>query len=127
MNMKNKIIFSFIGFIIIILLGIWLSNSGRPFNPLIFNIHKLLAITLVIFNYFIIKNLKKFILFSKSNKVMLLISFLAFLVLIITGGLLSLEEPIKGVVLFLHSTLPAVVFISYSVLVYDLYKRMNNK
>ena len=29
--------------------GIWLSNSGKPYNTLIFNIHKLIALGTVIF------------------------------------------------------------------------------
>lgn len=37
--------------------GIWLSNSGKPYNTVIFTIHKLIALTAVVFTVILIVNL----------------------------------------------------------------------
>ena len=54
MDIIHKIISSGALFIITIASGFWLSNIGRPYNALAFNVHKLIALAAVIFTAVIV-------------------------------------------------------------------------
>ena len=48
MNTLSRFVIPGIAFILTLAFGFWLSRSGRPYNGLLFNIHKLLALAAVI-------------------------------------------------------------------------------
>jgi hypothetical protein len=48
LNTLSRFVIPGIAFILTLAFGFWLSRSGRPYNGLLFNIHKLLALAAVI-------------------------------------------------------------------------------
>ncbi len=48
MNILSRFVIAGIVFILTLVFGFWLSRSGRPYNGLLFNIHKLIALAAVI-------------------------------------------------------------------------------
>ena len=48
MNILSRFVIAGIVFILTLVFGFWLSRSGRPYNGLLFNIYKLIALAAVI-------------------------------------------------------------------------------
>jgi hypothetical protein len=48
LNILSRFVIAGIVFILTLVFGFWLSRSGRPYNGLLFNIHKLIALAAVI-------------------------------------------------------------------------------
>jgi hypothetical protein len=102
-----------------ILSGIWLSNSGKPFNSLIFSIHKLVAVGTVVFISITVYNLYKTLAprtFVELSVITL--SGLLFLALIVTGSLLSIKISLPAVILKIHQVAPLLATISSAITVY---------
>jgi hypothetical protein len=90
-------------FLITLASGIWLSRSGKPYKGAIFNVHKLIALaTVVILGLKIYPALKSADPGWIGGPWALLSGLLLAIVLIITGGLLSLEKPLPAAILRAH-------------------------
>ena len=48
MDIISKFAFPGIAFLLTLVFGVWLSLSGRPYNSIVFNIHKLIVILIII-------------------------------------------------------------------------------
>jgi hypothetical protein len=109
--------------------GVWLSHSGKPFNGMIFTIHKLIALATVIIIgvnvYHLYRAMDGNTLVALS---VIVISGLLFLALFISGallslipaGLLSLEKPLPEVLLKIHQVTPLLALVSSTVTIYLL-------
>jgi hypothetical protein len=101
--------------------GVWLSHSGKPFNSMIFTIHKLLALATVIIIGVNVYHLYRAM---DANTLVALgviaVSGLLFLALFISGavlslipaGLLSLEKPASEAILRIHQVTPLLALVS---------------
>jgi len=47
--MQSKVVITGLFFVFVFLLGFWLSRSGKPYNSLIFNFHKLIGLAMGVF------------------------------------------------------------------------------
>lgn len=90
MSITQKILGSGILFFITIGSGIWLSNIGRPYNTLVFTIHKLIALLAVIFIAVLIRPLFKNLGIKGFIILLIVIAGLAILSLFVSGALLSI-------------------------------------
>jgi len=113
------------GIIILLTLasGIWLSNSGKPLNTLIFTIHKLIAlgaVVMTIIQFFgAIKNGE-----SQSMVIALLIlAGLCVMALFATGALMSIGKLSYDVLLGIHRGATILAAISTTLVVYLLSRR----
>jgi hypothetical protein len=123
MTVITKIIITGILFLVTIASGIALSKTGRPLNPMIFNIHKLIAIAGVILTGMIIYNLQKksainFILIS-----LIILSLIFTVALFASGGFLSFDKPAEVTVLRIHNISMLLTVICTAAAVYLLYKK----
>jgi hypothetical protein len=84
-------------FLFIFLFGFWLSRSGRPINTLILTIHKLIALGTLIFIGVTIHQAHQIAPLSTAAIAATVITGVLFVITIITGGLLSLEQPVTAV------------------------------
>jgi hypothetical protein len=85
--MDSKIIVTGVLFLLTIISGIWLHNTGEPLNTLIFTIHKLLALATVIFTAIAIYNLHKNVEIKTIILILIIITGLSLLALFISGAL----------------------------------------
>ncbi len=107
--------------ILTLISGVWLSHSGKPFNGMIFTIHKLIALATVII---IGVNVYHLYQAMDANTLVALsviaVSGLLFLALFISGallslipaGLLSLEKPAAEAILKIHQVAPLLALVS---------------
>ncbi len=99
-----------------VLSGIWVSHLGKPYNTLIFTIHKLIAVATVIplavriYNLYITVDLQTLAALTASAA-----CGLFFLALIISGALLSLNIPLQGATLRIHQVGPLLALVSATI------------
>jgi len=107
-------------FLIIFVLGYLLSKGGRPYNQLVFTIHKFVTLgTIVLLASMIIK-INRADPLSKLQLSMVLLMAVCFLADMVTGGLLSLERASPEFIHKLHQAIPYLTIISTAVSLYLL-------
>ena len=92
--------------------GIWLSKLGKPYNSLIFNLHKFIALGFIIYNFVIVKNLFKSIDVNGIMWLLIIVSMVSALTLIATGGILSIKDEIKDSWILVHKIASVILLVS---------------
>jgi hypothetical protein len=110
-------------FLFTIISGLWLSNSGRPLNTIIFTIHKLIALAAVTFTAIVIHNLLNMIGTDNVTLILIMVTGLFVLTLFISGAFLSFEKPVNNILLTIHKVTPILTVISIAVIMYLLLNR----
>lgn len=123
MSIVSKIIGTGLLFLLTIVSGIWLSNSGKPLNTLIFTIHKLTALAAVIFTAIVIRNLLKNVEIKTVILTLIIVTGLFVLALFVSGGLLSLGKPVNNIISAIHSVTPIPTVITIAMTIYLLVSR----
>ena len=123
MSIVSKIIGVGLLFLFTIVTGIWLSNSGKPLNSLIFNIHKLIALALVIFIVIVIRNLLKNVEINNVMLTLIIVTGLFVLALFVSGALLSFGKPVNNIILTIHAVTPIPTAITTAMIIYLLLSR----
>ena len=99
-------------FLFIILSGLWLSKSGRPFSTGILTIHKLISIGAVVFLAITIYQINKTSRLSTIDLVAAVVNGVFFLTTIITGGLVSALKTTPTAILRVHQITPWLTTLS---------------
>jgi hypothetical protein len=120
MSIALKIISTELPFVLAIITGIWLSNSGKPLNTTIFTIHKLIALGSVIFLAIIIRNLLKNAEINNVILILIIVAGFSVLALFVSGALLSLGKPVNNIILTIHSLTPILTVITTAMTIYLL-------
>lgn len=107
-------------FLLIFFFGFWLSRSGKPYNLVIFTIHKLIVLGAVVFLATTIYKVHQASPLSPVHIIAIVITAVCFIATIITGGLLSIDKAMPLIVLRLHKITPYLTILSSSVILYLL-------
>ena len=94
-------------YIIAIILGFWLNKTGKPYSPLIFNIHKLVSLAAVVFTGIVVYNLLKQTESHPLLTLLIIAAVILYLALIVSGGLLNLDKPFYSLLRLVHKIMPA--------------------
>lgn len=86
------IIAGLILFILTILSGFWLGKLGRPLNVILFNIHKISALTAIVLMILGFVRLLKSGTIATQLQIVFIISGISLLLTLVTGGLLSFDK-----------------------------------
>jgi hypothetical protein len=107
-------------FLLTLAFGVWLSNSGKPYNGVLFNVHKLIALGAAILTAVqLFKVLKDTGI--QVVPILLIVTAVACVVaLFATGALMSMEKMSYQVALTIHRLAPILVVIAIAVTVYLL-------
>ncbi len=89
--MQSKVLMTSLFFVFVFLFGFWLSRSGKPYNSLIFNFHKLIGLAMGIFLSVTVYRVHKTVPFSPIEILAIASTVLIFIILVAAGGLLSIE------------------------------------
>ena len=112
--MLSKIILCSVGLVVIVITGIGTSQLGKPYNPAVFGLHKIVAVGTLILLVVIIRRLTGTGEHSKVAPIVFTIAGLLFLTLIVSGSLLALSIG-PELVLRVHQVIPLLA-IGFSVL-----------
>lgn len=120
MDTASKFITPGIIFLLTLASGVWLSNSGKPLNTVLFNFHKLIALATVI-----ITAIQIFEILKNTEIQVLLITLIIFtglcvLALFISGALLGLGKPVNNILIAIHKVAPFLAAISMAITIYLL-------
>lgn len=110
--MEKKFILAGVVLVLVIVSGLWLSRSGRPLNVLILTIHKLIAVGGVVLLVITLYRLNQTTPLSSLEIAVTGVTILLFILLIVTGGLLSTAKVWPGIVLKIHQVVPTLVIFS---------------
>jgi hypothetical protein len=94
--LTSRIIGTGVLFVFVFLFGFWLSRSGRPINTIILTLHKLIALGTLILIGVTIYQVNQVAPLSTTAIVATAMTGVLFVVTIITGGLLSLDQPVSA-------------------------------
>jgi hypothetical protein len=96
----------------ILLSGFWLSRSGKPYNDIIFTVHKLIALAAVVLFVIALYRINRVAALSAVELAAGIVTGVFFLGLFATGGLLSIDRPMPEIVLKLHHVIPYLAVLS---------------
>ena len=110
--MTSKLIVTGLLLLFTLLSGVWLSHSGRPYNTVIFTLHKLIALGAVIFTVVTVQQLRT----GMDTRTLALgasvVTGLLFLSLFASGALLSIGKPDHIAILAIHRVAPLLAVIA---------------
>ncbi len=110
-------------FLLVIISGIWLTKAGKPYNPILFNVHKLISLAGVIIAGIFVYNLLRGMEISPLMWTLVIGTGVFFIGLIVSGGLLNLDKPFYNLLRTIHRILPAVSIIMTAVIFYFLLRK----
>jgi hypothetical protein len=115
--MLSKFVLPIVAFILTLAFGFWVSHVGKPYNGLLFNVHKLIALGAVIAT---IVQLTK--VFRNDNSLafiilLLVVATLCVIALFASGALMSLDKMDYALLLTVHRIAPVVLFIAMVIII----------
>lgn len=105
-------------FALIFIFGFWLSRSGKPYNGLLFNIHKLIALGALVYLTVTIYKVHQAQPLGSVQITASAVTAACFLVTILTGGLGSLEKAMPAILLKIHRVAPYMTLLSSAASLY---------
>ena len=102
MGLAAKFVIPGVLFILTLVFGFWLSRSGKPYNGLIFNVHKLIALAAVIVTAIRAFNALKVGDAQPQVIVLLIVIGLCAVALFVTGALMSANKATVRATLTIH-------------------------
>jgi len=112
MGLAAKFVIPGVLFILTLVFGFWLSRSGKPYNGLIFNIHKLIALAAVIVAAIRAFNALKIVEAQPILIALLIVIGLCAVALFVTGALMSANKPAYPSLLTIHRVAPLLAVIA---------------
>jgi hypothetical protein len=100
--------------------GFWVSLAGRPYNGLLFNVHKLVALGAVVVTVLQLARTLKAAPAPALIAVLLGLAALSVLALFASGALLSASQRGVALMLLVHRVAPAVLVVALALAVYLL-------
>ena len=102
MDIVAKFVTPGVTFLLTLAFGFWLSRSGKPYNGLVFNIHKLIALAAVVVTAIQTFNALRVIEAQPILIVLLIVIGLCAVALFMTGALMSANKPAHDRLLTIH-------------------------
>jgi len=100
--------------------GFWLSRAGKPYNGIALTIHKLISLAAAVLLAVIIHQVNQATALHTIEWIASTVTGLLFLGTVITGGLLSANNPMPRVIQRLHQITPYLTVLSTAVTLYLL-------
>jgi hypothetical protein len=117
-NLTIRIVLAISFFVLMLFSGIWLRTKGKPYNKLIFALHKIMTILTILFVARYIILLKNSVEMMQLIITLFWISVAFFAISFISGALLSFEKPMPDALNKLHRLSALLVTILGGVTVY---------
>lgn len=109
--------------LVIFISGFHLSRSGKPYNGIVFNLHKLVALAAVILFVVVLRQANQTNALDAIEWVVGVLGGLFFLALFVTGALVSIDKAMPAVVLKIHHLTPYLALLSTAATLFLLHGR----
>ncbi len=107
-------------FLLTLVFGVWLSLSGKPYNGILFNVHKLIALGAVIATAIQIYKALKDAEIQALLIALIIFTGLCIVALFVTGALMSVGKPANAILRIIHNVAPFLAVIAMVVTIYLL-------
>lgn len=107
-----RIVGAGLAFVLIFLSGILLSRSGKPYNTLIFTVHKLVGLATGVLLAVTVYQTHQVAPLGQIEIAAIAITILLFVGTVAAGGLLSIDKPMPAIVLTLHQIIPVLTVLA---------------
>ena len=105
-------------FLVLVGFGLWPGKTGKPYNNLLFNMHKLIALAAAILTGIRIFDLDPFSTFPNLAILLIGLAFVGVLGMFATGTLMSIKDEATETALVLHRIITGVIFLSFMFAIY---------
>jgi hypothetical protein len=122
MDTLSKFTFPGTLLVLTLLFGFWLSNAGKPYTGVLFNLHKLIALGGVLYTGWQFSQWLKGADVPVTLTVLLVVAALCIIALFASGGLLSAGKLDYALMLTIHRIGLAVLVVALGAVVYLLWK-----
>lgn len=120
MEILSRLLNPTLGFLVTVVFGFWLSRLGKPYNGLLFNVHKLIALATVILVGMAVYQALKVMDVSALIFLLLVIAALSVIALFASGALMSAGKGEYRVMKLAHNISPFILVIAMGTTVYLL-------
>ena len=120
MEIASRFFIPGILFVLTLMVGVWLSRTGRPLNTLIFTLHKLIALAAVVMTAVQVYGMLKDTQVQALLITLLVLTVLCVAALFATGALLSATRPVSRTLLTIHHAVPFLIVLAMTAAVYLL-------
>ena len=115
--MVSKFLLPGIVFILTLAFGFWVSHVGKPYNGLLFNVHKLIALGAVVATVIQLVKLLKSADALALVGVLLVVAALCVIALFASGALMSMDKLDYALILTIHRVAPVVLVIAMVIVI----------
>ena len=119
-TIELRFIFVELLFIIVMIAGYRLSRKGKPYNEIIFNLHKLGALGAAVIIGLTVNKSHQSMPADSFQLNLLVMTALCFSIMIISGGFLSIDRTIPTAIKRLHQIVPYLTILSATLTLYPL-------
>jgi hypothetical protein len=123
-TIDSQILITGLLFVFTVGFGVWLSRAGKPYNSLLFNVHKLVALGAVISAAVTLYPLRTGVDVTALALGAIVLTGLLILGLFISGALLRIGKPDHVAILMVHRVAPLLVTVSAATAIYLLAKQL---
>ena len=109
---QSTVLVAGIFFGLILLSGIWLKRSGKPYSVIVLTIHKLISLAAVGFLARAVVQMNRTAPLGATGLALAVATGVMFLTTIVTGGLVSIDRPVPAAVKTLHRVTPILTALS---------------
>jgi hypothetical protein len=120
MDVAVRFVIPGILFLLTLGFGFWLSRAGKPYNGLIFNVHKLIALATVVLAAIQVRNTLENVEVQFVLLALIALTGLAVIALFVTGALMSANKPAERTLLTIHRIAPPLAVIAALLALYLL-------
>jgi len=107
-------------FVVVFLSGFWMSRSGKPYNGLVLNVHKLIALAAVVILVMTLYRTNRVAPLGAPELLAGVMTGLFAVGLFATGALSSIDRSMPAVVATLHHIMPYLAVLSTAATIYLL-------
>jgi hypothetical protein len=122
MSITIKIAGIILLFLLMIVSGIWLAKTGKPYDATPFNIHKFLSLIAVVLAGIVAYNLYRAGAFPQLVLLLMIVAAVLFLVLIVSGGLMNTNTTAHQLLQVVHRIASGAALIVSFIVFYMLLK-----
>ncbi len=112
MDTFTQFIIPGIAFLLTLVIGFWLSNAGKPYNGILFNIHKLIALGAVILTAVQLFTALKTTDIQVIPILLIVVAVVSVIALFATGALMSMDKMSYQVMLIIHRVAPILAAVA---------------
>ena len=122
-TVRFRVVIVGLSFLFIFLSGCWLRRTGKPYNGLIFTIHKLVGLAMGVFLIMTIKQVHQVAPLGPVEITAIVVTALFFAATVTMGSLLSIGKPMPTVISMMNKLFPYPTVLSTVVTLYLLSRK----